>query len=223
MMFAYDRIYLADAMAVLAEFFDYAVSDYGAEGDEVADLFCISSLSDMFAKGNPSVVSGMSGPELFERLSVELGYDDAVLPKPLFRFEKTPDYWAGWVAAFIQWRLGISFDELFRIMPYDDLIRLYHPWHEASEERFCELFIEWARDSEARTPTRLACLRSELRLSQRELAYRSGVGLRSIQMYEQRQKDINKAQAQTLLRLSRVLYCSMEDLMEPVFELDEVA
>ena len=42
-------------------------------------------------------------------------------------------------------------------------------------------------------------------------------------MYEQRQKDINKAQAQTLLRLSRVLYCSMEDLMEPVFELDEVA
>ena len=172
MMFAYDRIYLADAMAVLAEFFDYAVSDYGAEGDEVADLFCISSLSDMFAKGNPSVVSGMSGPELFERLSVELGYDDAVLPEPLFRFEKTPDYWAGWVAAFIQWRLGISFDELF---------------------------------------------------SQRELAYRSGVGLRSIQMYEQRQKDINKAQAQTLLRLSRVLYCSMEDLMEPVFELDEVA
>ena len=194
MTFAYDRIYLADAMAVLAEFFDYAVSDYGAEGDEVADLFCISSLSDMFAKGNPLVVSGMSGPELFERLSVELGYDDAVLPEPLFRFES-----------------------------YDDLIRLYHPWHEASEERFCELFVEWARDSEVRAPTRLARLRSGLRLSQRELAYRSGVGLRSIQMYEQRQKDINNAQAQTLLRLSRALYCSMEDLMEPVFELDEVA
>ena len=60
-------------------------------------------------------------------------------------------------------------------------------------------------------------------LSQSELARASQVGLRSIQMYEQRQKDINKAQAQTLLRLSRVLYCSMEDLMEPVFELDEVA
>ena len=223
MTFAYDRIYLADAMAVLAEFFDYAVNDYGAEGDEVADLFCMSSWGDMFSKGNPSVVSGMSGPELFAHLSVEFGYGDANLPNPHFRFEKTPDYWAGWVAAFIQWRLGIAFDELFRIMPYDDLVRLYHPWHEASEERFCELFAEWARDCEVRTPTRLACLRSELRLTQRELAYRSGVGLRSIQMYEQRQKDINKAQAQTLLRLSRALHCSMEDLMEPVFTLDEVA
>lgn len=223
MMRAYDRLYLADAMAVLAEFFEYAVDDYGAEGDEVSDLFCMSPLSDMFAKGNPSVVSGLSGPELLARLARELGYDDAALPKPLFRFEKTPHYWAGWVAAYIQWRLALSFDELFRVMPYDELVARYHPWHEASEERFCELFVEMARDREARVPTRLAASRSALRLSQRELAHRSRVSLRSIQMYEQRRKDINKAQAQTLQSLARVLHCAIEDLMEPVFTLDEVA
>lgn len=223
MMCAYDRLYLADAMAVLAEFFEYAVDDYGAEGDEVSDLFCMSPLSDMFAKGNPSVVSGLSGPELFARLTRELGYDDAALPKPLFRFEKTPHYWAGWVAAYVQWRLALSFDELFRVMPYDELVARYHPWHEASEERFCELFVEMARDREARVPTRLAISRSALHLSQRELAHRSRVSLRSIQMYEQRRKDINKAQAQTLQNLARVLHCAIEDLMEPVFTLDEVA
>lgn len=223
MMCAYDRLYLADAMAVLAEFFEYAVDDYGAEGDEVSDLFCMSPLSDMFAKGNPSVVSGLSGPELFARFTRELGYDDAALPKPLFRFEKTPHYWAGWVAAYVQWRLALSFDELFRVMPYDELVARYHPWHEASEEHFCELFVEMARDSEARVPTRLAISRSALHLSQRELAHRSRVGLRSIQMYEQRRKDINKAQAQTLQSLARALHCAIEDLMEPVFTLDEVA
>ncbi len=50
--------------------------------------------------------------------------------------------------------------------------------------------------------------------SQSQLAKMSGVSLRSIQMYEQRNKDINKAQAETLLRLARTLGCRMEDLLE---------
>jgi hypothetical protein len=33
-------------------------------------------------------------------------------------------------------------------------------------------------------------------------------------MYEQRQKDINKAQVQTVMRMARVLGCRMEDLLE---------
>ncbi len=50
--------------------------------------------------------------------------------------------------------------------------------------------------------------------SQRELAEISGVSLRSIQMYEQRQKDINKAQSDAIYRLAKVLGCTMEDLLE---------
>ena len=41
-----------------------------------------------------------------------------------------------------------------------------------------------------------------------------GVSLRSIQMYEQKVNDIDKAQARTLYKLSRVLGCSIEDLLE---------
>lgn len=33
-------------------------------------------------------------------------------------------------------------------------------------------------------------------------------------MYEQRKKDINKAQSDTLLNLARALGCGMEDIME---------
>lgn len=36
-----------------------------------------------------------------------------------------------------------------------------------------------------------------------------------IQLYEQQQNDINRAQASTLLALSRSLGCAMKDLMEP--------
>ena len=42
----------------------------------------------------------------------------------------------------------------------------------------------------------------------------SGVSLRSIQMYEQRNKDINKAQSESLYRLAKALGCTMEDLLE---------
>lgn len=33
-------------------------------------------------------------------------------------------------------------------------------------------------------------------------------------MYEQRNKDINKASAETLYKISKVLGCTMEDLIE---------
>ena len=51
-------------------------------------------------------------------------------------------------------------------------------------------------------------------MSQAELAREAKVSLRSIQMYEQRNKDINKAQAITLARIARTLGCDVEDLLE---------
>ena len=62
--------------------------------------------------------------------------------------------------------------------------------------------------------TRLKRIRYAYGCSQSRLAKMSGVGLRSIQMYEQRNKDINKASALTLYRISKVLGCSMEQLLE---------
>lgn len=62
--------------------------------------------------------------------------------------------------------------------------------------------------------TNLKRIRSSYGCTQAELARRSGVTLRSIQMYEQRNKDINKASADALYRISKVLGCSMESLLE---------
>ena len=62
--------------------------------------------------------------------------------------------------------------------------------------------------------TNLKRIRSSYGCTQAELAKRSGVSLRSIQMYEQRNKDINKASVETLYRISKVLGCTIEDLLE---------
>ena len=97
-------------------------------------------------------------------------------------------------------------------MPYEEFAASYHPLHEAPESKFIEVFEKRIR--EKGSPTRLSVQRRVAGMSQAELAEQAGVGLRSIQMYEQRNKNINHASAETLLRLSRVLHCGMEDLME---------
>jgi transcriptional regulator with XRE-family HTH domain len=57
-------------------------------------------------------------------------------------------------------------------------------------------------------------IRESRGISQTELAEKSGMNLRSIQMYEQKVNDIDKAQSQSLYKLSRVLGCGIEDLLE---------
>ena len=211
---AYPDEYLEDAMRALAEFFDYALNDYGAEGPLVASLLARSTVGRLFERGAPWVVSGRSGIELFFDLSRELGYPDvSTFPEPQWRGERTPPYWAGWVTAYAQWRLNLTFCQLFATLPFDELVELYDPWHEASEERFADLVAERVR---ARvSPTNLARIRRDVGFTQTELSRLSGVELRSIQMYEQRNKDINHARANTLVALARALRCPLEDLMEP--------
>jgi len=50
--------------------------------------------------------------------------------------------------------------------------------------------------------------------TQKELADRCTVSLRTIQQYEQRTKDINKAAGISLHSIALVLDCQMEDLLE---------
>ena len=70
------------------------------------------------------------------------------------------------------------------------------------------------RYSEVVMETKLRKIRESRQLSQAELSKLSGVALRSIQLYEQKVNDIDKAQAQTLYKLARTLGCNVEDLLE---------
>lgn len=62
--------------------------------------------------------------------------------------------------------------------------------------------------------SKLKTYREKAGLSQSQLADASGVNLQMIQKYEMGVKDINKAQAGTLLKLAKTLNCTIEDLLE---------
>ena len=89
---------------------------------------------------------------------------------------------------------------------------MYSVYHEMDITQFIDTMEQFY--TEIDVETKLKRIRESRGLSQADLASESGVHIRSIQMYEQKSNDIDKAQAKTLYKISRVLGCTIEDLLE---------
>ena len=196
----------------LAETFDICVNVGGLDGARTAQAFIGSGLAKHFEQQHPAYVAGKSGLELAMLL---MDYAHFELPETLPpRYDRSPDYWIGWSVAHFQLRTGKPYRAVFDAVPYDELVGMYYPLHEADESKFIETLSQRLDRAAAARPINLRSRREAAGLSQAELAHCSGVGLRAIQMYEQRRKDINHAQAVSLYRLARALGCDAEDLLE---------
>ena len=211
MVRAYEESYISDSKRHLAEMFDYAMNDCKLKEDWFSSLFVQSGYAEKFETGNPSVLAGMSGIELARAVLVKVGCEDQIA-EPMFSEDRSPEYWAGWALAEYQWATAKRFKDIFGTVPLSQIISMYPVYHEMDISQFIAAMN--TAIAYAVTDTRLKQMRENRGLSQSELAEKSGVKLRSIQMYEQRVNDIDKAQSQTLFKLSRVLGCKIEDLLE---------
>ena len=191
--------------------FHYAVNDCKLSPDWFASLFLKSGYSEQFSKGNPGVISGQSGIELARKILTKLGCGDDIDVQS-YTEERSPEYWAGWALAEYQWYSCRSFAYIFEKIKLSEIIGMYPLFHEMDISHFIDAVEK--KCASAEHDTHLKIIREAVGLSQSELAFRSGVNLRSIQMYEQRANSIDKAQSGTLFKLARTLGCSIEDLLE---------
>ena len=106
----------------------------------------------------------------------------------------------------------IPFCILNKKFPIYKVLSLYQTLHEADITKFFSVADEYIDAN--KKETNLKRIRTAAGLSQKQLAEKAEVSIRNIQMYEQRQNDINKAQADILFRLSKTLGCNIEDLFE---------
>ena len=211
MTHAYQEIYLSNAQAMLGDAFDYGIKTCHIPGSSFVKLFIASTISKRLENGEPSYLSGKSGIEVaMEILAETTGKVPDAAPQE--HFGRSREYWIGWAVAYYQWFSGRSYSDIFKVVSFEELQKMYDPLHEADITKFADILDVRMREFFA--DTNLKRIRTAYGCTQAILAKRSGVNLRSIQMYEQRNKDINKASAETLLRLSKVLGCTMEDLME---------
>ncbi len=208
---AYNESYLNNAKNSLSAFFDYAINDCKMKPDWVTALFVTTGYAEQFERGNPAFLVGMSGIELAKAVILK-AYQSKDLPLPANTKECSPEYWAGWALAEYQWYTGRRFKDIFDRVPLSRMIQMYSVYHEMDITNFISTMEEFYADAER--DSNLKRIRESRGISQTELAEQAGVNIRNIQTYEQRTNDIDKAQAHTLYKLSRVLGCNMEDLLE---------
>lgn len=63
-------------------------------------------------------------------------------------------------------------------------------------------------------------IRTQQGLSQSLLSKEANVSLKTLQAYEQGDRDIKKAQAETVYKLAKALNCKMEELIDIQEDLD---
>ena len=213
MMHAYDKLYLEKARAALARMLDFAVYDLHQDLTSFFDLFISSGVAPLFEQGDIHILVGKSGVELaYEVLERSgLAYKRVT---PQYSMDRSEEYWTGWALAYYQWETAQPFAEIVQYIPIQDILAMYDPYHEMDIRQFCDAMNERLR--KAKPETNLKLLRQQNGLSQKQLAEISSVPLRTLQQYEQRQKNINKAQAEYLDMLSNALNCSIEQLIERI-------
>jgi len=212
MIRAYEETYLSDAMINLGDMFDYAVNDCGYNGEDFFTYFIVSGVASAFERGNPKYVAGLSGPELASEVIFRT---ENVRPKAAAseNTDKSAEYWAGWSLAYYQWHSAYRFSDIHKnSLTMECLLSLYPTLHEAGITKFVTVADNIINKSKATGVSNLKRIRRASGMTQKKLAERSGTALRMIQLYEQRKKDINKAQAGSLMRIAGALGCAAEDL-----------
>lgn len=213
---AYPQYYLNDAQENLGVMFDYALRTLRYDGDKFFLYFIQSEVAAKFEHANPKYIAGMSGIEMCEKVLFKI---DKKLPaSPRYSHEiiskQGPEFWTGWILAYYQWYSGLHFSDLqeYGLVPSEILSR--YILHEADVSKFVETANKIILKNKAASPTHLQKLRKAQGLTQAQLADLSGVSLRMIQLYEQRQNDINKASGETINALARALCCNFYEVME---------
>lgn len=211
MIHAYQEIYLSKAQSVLGDAFDYAVNTCGIPGKDFVKLFGVSSACKRMENGEAAYLVGKSGVEIAVEIISETKNQEIQIEYKE-NFQRSKEYWIGWAVAYYQWYSNRKYNDIFKVISYEELLRMYNTLHEADISKFIDIVD--SRIREYFSETNLKRIRTAYGYTQAELAKSSGVSLRSIQMYEQRNKNINKASVESMYSLAKALGCTVEDLIE---------
>lgn len=209
MINAYSELFVNDAMETLGEAFEYAINNLKIRGQEFLNLFSLGRIGEAFSRGEIRYISGMSGIELVNTALKEYSFTIETKDYDL-SISYPPEYWCGWILAYYQWCSGKTFSQIQKKISFQNLMNLYGVLHEADTSKAVQVLDRFFEDE----ATNLAMARTEAGFSQSELAKASGVSLRSIQMYEQKNSNINNAQYNRLCAIAKALNCKIEDIVE---------
>lgn len=206
---AYSQLYLSKASRAIGNMLHDAVLEFGINGADFLKRFIQSNVAEQFESGNPKYIAGKSGLELFLEV-MEKTTGKSYHAKLIKSYERSPEYWVGWILTHYQWYSGRTFKSILDTVPYDELIGLYGTLHETDVQKSFEVLDAHFANSESK----LKIARKHCGLTQEALANESGVSLNTIRAYERKSKDLNKAQFDIVMRLAKALKCNVFELLD---------
>ncbi|MCR4899160.1 MAG: helix-turn-helix domain-containing protein [Acholeplasmatales bacterium] len=202
MIHAYNDFYLPIIQNKMAEIFELALVYEKLDYDKFVDMFLNSYISKAFEANNMKYTLGKSSVELFALILNEDPKEYNVSSVA------TPEYWCGYVLAYIAWYFNVSYKYIFEKVTFKELLMNYFPYHEMDIMHMVDYY-----EKRLNIPSKLKLMREKRGLSQAQLALNADVPLRTIKSYEQKTVDIGKAQIETIYKLAQELCCKMEDLI----------
>ena len=178
------------------------------DGVDFMERFIQTGVAEQLENGNPKYLAGRSGMELLmEVMEKTTGspYKAALVEN----YDRSDVYWVGWMLTHYQWYSGRTFRSILDTIPYKELLGLYGTLHEADIQKSYEVMDAHFAAGESQ----LKAVRKKCGLTQEMLASESGVPVNTIRAYERKSKELNKAQADILMRLARALQCEVSDLL----------
>ena len=240
MIRAYDEVLISRSKDSLGRMLDFMVHSLHHDINAAIRIFVASGVASDFELGDIRLICGMSGIELaYEVLDRSgLAYERTT---PRHTRSLSSEYWYGYTLALVQWHTCLGFETLMRDLDPSGLISGYGkqrlslleslPFDISESDKITQLRINGEEYAESicaefterpgakeqnKDPAHVAPLkkmRIKNGLSQSELAKVSGIPVRTIQQYEQGQKDLSKARAEYLVTLARVLNCDPASLL----------
>ena len=229
MTHAYDEALRENARDTLGRMLDYSVHSLHMDVGNMLALFAASGASALFERGDIRTIAGMSGIELAYHVLGSCGISYERTPARRTR-TLSGEYHLGSCIADIQYRLSLPFSEILKYFPFRDFLSEHAdlradylsslPLTISSEERTIgllefgnkftieavEKYVKKMNEASGRNPgALLKDARIKNGLSQSALAKVADIPLRTLQQYEQGQKDIRKARSEYLVSLASVL------------------
>lgn len=235
MAHSYSELYISKARDSLGRMLEFAVHDLHMNAADIFALFISTGVAADFGRGDVRTIAGMSGVELSYAVLDRSGIG-AERIRYRYTSGRSGEYRAGSILAYAQWEHCVRFEDITECISISSIVSMYEErksqaleglsWTAGPAERTaaiesmapdfdtdCLRIIAdrlTDRDGEAR----LKAMRIRNGLSQSQLAAASGVPLRTLQQYEQRQKDIRKAGVQYVTGLASALHCEPGELLE---------
>ena len=166
----------------------------------------ITSECRLFECGYPQLLSGSSGCDLYNKVFLKDIKSNRVF------LDKSKEYWLGYYLAYFQWRSNLSFERISKYISIEELMSMYNPYHEMDLDNFYQVIKE--KINKRKGETNLLLKRQEKGYSRNDLSAMSNVPIRTLEQYEQGRKNINHANAEYIVSLSKALSCPIEDLLE---------